>query len=93
MFQTQLISQVVDWERRLEIEEERRKNMRQEPYVNYLAAAQATPQAEAAAVAVAVAVAKERRSIFARIFGRSKEQKRPEYPCYPTERCGETQAG
>ena len=36
MFQTQLINQVVDWERRLEIEEEKQKNQRNAPYVNYL---------------------------------------------------------
>lgn len=38
MFQTQLIHQVVDWEKRLEIEEEKRKNHRTvEVYANYLA--------------------------------------------------------
>ncbi len=65
MFQTQLISQVVEWERRLEIEDERRKNHRGEPYVNYLAP---------------VPCRKERRSIFAwvaELF--HHEERQPEY--------------
>lgn len=32
MFQTTLITAVLDWERRLEIEDERRKALRLEPY-------------------------------------------------------------
>jgi len=40
MVQTQLINSVIEWERRLEVEGERRKNHRSEPYVNYLAAPQ-----------------------------------------------------
>ncbi len=35
---------VIEWERRLEFEEERRKYHRFEPYVNYLAAPQPTPK-------------------------------------------------
>lgn len=37
MIQSQLITSVNEWERRLEFEEERRKNHRFEPFVNYLA--------------------------------------------------------
>ena len=37
MLQTQFITSVLDWEHRLEIEDERRANHRYEPYVNYLA--------------------------------------------------------
>ncbi len=36
----QLINSTLEWERRLEYEEERRKHHRAEPYVNYLAAPQ-----------------------------------------------------
>ncbi len=75
MFQTQLIFKVVEWERRLEIEEERRKSHQYEPYMNFLAAPQP--------------IRKERKSIFARIFRRSKDRQ-PVYPCYPPEPCGET---
>ncbi len=32
------VNSVFDWARRLEFEEERRKNRRSEPYVNYLVA-------------------------------------------------------
>jgi hypothetical protein len=45
---------VIEWERRLEVEEERQKVRRSEPYVNYLAA---PPPCQ-----------KERKSIFAQIF-------------------------
>ncbi len=38
MVQIQLITSVIEWERGLEFEEDRRKNHRSEPYVNYLAA-------------------------------------------------------
>jgi hypothetical protein len=37
MIQSQLISSVIMWERRLTLEEERRKNHRYDPYVNNLA--------------------------------------------------------
>ncbi len=40
----QLINSTLEWERRLEYEEERRKNHRAEPYVNYLAAPQPARQ-------------------------------------------------
>ncbi len=35
MVQIQLINTVVEWERRLEIEEEKRKNLRGEPYTDF----------------------------------------------------------
>lgn len=54
MFDTQLIHTVHSWEQRLAVEEERRKNHRSEPYVNYLAKPQSTR--------------KVNRSIFARFF-------------------------
>lgn len=37
MFQTQFPNAIANWERRLEIEDQRRKEHRYEPYVNYLA--------------------------------------------------------
>lgn len=40
MVQIQLINMVVEWQRKLDIEEERRENHRSDPYVNYLAAPQ-----------------------------------------------------
>ncbi len=44
MLQTQWINQVVEWEKGLEIEEERRKSHRNEPYTNYLAKVQSDRQ-------------------------------------------------
>lgn len=38
MVQIQVVSSVVEWRKRLDIEEERRNNHRFEPYVNNLAA-------------------------------------------------------
>lgn len=38
MVQMQLTNHVIEWERRLEYEAERRLNGRREPYVNFLAA-------------------------------------------------------
>ncbi len=38
MMQVQLTNSVIEWERRLEYEAERRAHHRREPYVNYLAA-------------------------------------------------------
>lgn len=60
MIQSQLINSVIVWERQLEIEEEKRKNHRFEPCVNYLAAPQPC--------------CKERKPIFARIFQRRKDK-------------------
>ncbi len=54
-----LINQVIEWERKLEYDEERRKYHHFEPYVNYLATLQPCP--------------KERKSFFPRIFQRRKE--------------------
>jgi hypothetical protein len=64
MVQFQLIASVLEWERQLEFEEERRKNHRTEPYVvNYLAAPQPCR--------------KERKSILARIFQPRQESQVP----------------
>lgn len=78
MFQTQLINTVLEWERRLEIENEKRKNHRFEPYVNFLAKVHPCR--------------KERKSSFARIFRRSRVRQ-PVYDCYVQEYCQETQPG
>ncbi len=40
MIQSQIISSVIEWERRLEVEQGRRDIHRSDPYVNYLAAPQ-----------------------------------------------------
>jgi len=44
MIQIQLINIVTQWERLLEIVEQRRKNRRHEPYVNYLASPLSSPK-------------------------------------------------
>ena len=76
MFQTQLINAVLDWERRLEIEDEKRKNHRYEPYVNYLAEPQRPPQ--------------ERKSILAWVLNLAKGRQ-PVHHCYAHhEHCQET---
>ncbi len=71
MYQNQMINTVLDWERRLEIEDERRKNHRYEPYTNNLAPIQP--------------YRKEHESIFARIFrfGRDRQPDRnyAQEPC------------
>ncbi len=54
MIQSQLAYSVIEWERALEFEEERRRNHRSEPYVNWLAAPRPCR--------------KERKSILARIL-------------------------
>ncbi len=79
MFQTQLIQQVVEWERRLEIEDERRENHRGEPYANYLA--EVRPMRN------------ERKSMLARILnlGRGRRTVQAENPCYSQEPCRKTQ--
>ena len=40
MMQQHMVNQVLNWERRLKIEDEKRENHRREPYVNYLAKVQ-----------------------------------------------------
>jgi hypothetical protein len=57
----QLINSISAWERKLE--QERRKNHRSEPYVNYLAAPQPCR--------------KEQQSLFARIFQHRRENQAP----------------
>lgn len=54
MIQIQLINNVIEWEKALQLEKERRENHSCELYVNYLAAPQSC--------------GKERKSAFARIF-------------------------
>ena len=71
MFQSPLITAVLDWERRLEIEDERRKNHRYEPYMNFLAP---LPPFR-----------RERKSIFARIFKPAKDPQ-PVYH-FPSQDC------
>lgn len=81
MLQTQLINQVVEWERGLEIEEERRKSHRNEPYTNYLAKVQSDRQA---------------RSIFAWIIEMLRGHRRecqPASPCFSTEQRPKTLPG
>ena len=78
MFQIQLINTVVEWERRLEIEEEKRKNHRPEPYTDF----PTDPQP----------CRKERKSIFAWIFSLGRDRQ-PVYCCYAQEHCRETQTG
>jgi hypothetical protein len=78
MSSIQMVNSIVEWERRIDYEEERRKNHRNEPNVNFLAAPQPTQ--------------KEYRSLFARIFGRDKKQvpvysTRKEKPCKDTQPC------
>ncbi len=63
MGQIQLINSVFEWERRLEIEDERRQNHRSEPYVNYLAPPQSCRT--------------ERKPFFARFFQQGKESQPP----------------
>ncbi len=77
MSEIHLINQVLDWERRLEIENEKRKNYRDEP--DYFPAA---PQSGP----------KDHLSFFARLlkFGR---ERRPAYQDCPQEPCCETQPG
>ncbi|OPY16763.1 MAG: hypothetical protein A4E69_00156 [Syntrophus sp. PtaB.Bin138] len=60
MFQPHLANAVVDWERRITIEDQRRAQHRYEPYVNYLTPL--PPHRE------------ERTSIFTRLLGLFKER-------------------
>jgi len=50
MIQIQLINSVTGWERLLEIVEQRRKNHRYEPYVNYLAFPLRSPKERTATI-------------------------------------------
>ena len=43
MFQVQLINKVVEWERRLQIEEEKRNNQKGKPYERISAASERKP--------------------------------------------------
>ena len=79
MFQPNIINQALDWERRLEIEDEQRKNGRSEPYVNFLAPV--------------MPCRSERRSILAWILRLGKGTQ-PACSCiYPQEPCCQTQPG
>ncbi len=78
MFQYQMVNTIVGWERRLQVEEEKRKNHRYEPYVNYLAPLERSRQ--------------ERRSIFTWLLALARRRK-PEYPIYPPAACRESQVG
>jgi len=75
MFQNQLINTVLVWERKLEIDDEKRKNHRYEPYANFLAPIQPYP--------------KERKSILARIFNPGRDRQSTQ-SCVQ-ENCRETQ--
>lgn len=75
MSDLRLIYQVVEWERRLQIEDETRRNLRGEPYTDEFSAPRPAPLA--------------RPSIFARIFGRSRVRDRqPAQPSLNEECCG-----
>lgn len=78
MIQTTLITAVLDWERRLQIEDERRKANRLEPY------RELPTDFELAQ--------KERVPSQARLANRGKTRQSVE-PCYPHAYCGETQPG
>jgi hypothetical protein len=79
MFQTPLITQVVDLERRIEIDEERRQNHRSEPYVNYLAKVQTTCRTE-------------RESILSRVLRLFRNRQPPERSYTPNP-CRDIQPG
>jgi len=78
MFDNNLINQVVSWERRLQIEAERHKNLRGEPYVDEFTA----PQPRL----------KERQSFFARVFKR-RGKHQPGDSGYAQKPCPEVQPG
>ncbi len=75
MISTQLSNTVLDWEHRLEIEEQQRKSRRFEDDFNSFRKVSQSPRPD-------------RKSIFARLFNRAKEPQ-PVYPCGPQERCRE----
>lgn len=62
MFQTQMITTVVDWERRQQIEDERRQNLRGDLDIDYV---------------FAQTRKEERPSFFARLFGQRKVEPQP----------------
>jgi hypothetical protein len=78
MYEIHLINAVLKWKRRLEIEDERRKALRLEPYREL--------------PTDFVPSKKERESIFGRIsrFGKTRQ---PVNPCYTQEHYKETQPG
>ncbi len=78
MFQIQLINTVLEWEKRLEIEDEKRKNHRFEPYVNFLAKVQPCR--------------KERKPLFKRV-SQPGEVQQPAQGCYAQEQRREMQPG
>lgn len=78
MFQTQLINAVVQWERRLQIEEEKQKNLKGESYKEFTV----TPQP----------CQKERKPIFARIFKHGRVSQ-SDYCCCTYDQCQEAQPG
>ncbi len=78
MIQTQLIISALTWERKLEIDDERRKNHRNEPYASYLAPVQRCPE--------------ERKFLFRSILERLIDRQ-PAYRIYGLSNCGETQPG
>ncbi len=73
MSDIRLIYQVVEWERRLQIEDETRRNLRGEPYTDGFTAASRP-------------ASRERPSIFARIFGFGRGR-RPARPNMSEECC------
>ena len=73
-----LINTILEWERRLEIEDEKRKTLRREPYREL--PTDFEPQK------------KERSSIFGWI-SRLGKNRQPITPCYTQEHCRKTQTG
>lgn len=78
MIQTTLITAVLDWERRLQIEDERRKAHRLEPYRELPTDFEPIP--------------KEGESILAR-FAKLRSNRQPAERCYPQVCCQETLTG
>lgn len=74
MSDIRLIYQVVEWERRLQIEEETRRNLRGEPYTDGFTTASQP-------------ASRERQSIFSRIFGLNRGRQ-PARPSLKEECCG-----
>ena len=78
MSSIQLVNSVLEWERRIEFEEEKRENHSYEPYVNYLAEA--------------VPARKQSVSLIDRVLGRDKKRQpvmtsRKEKPCKDPQPC------
>ena len=76
MFDVRLITTVLEWEKRLEIEEEKQKSRR---FEDVFTAFPAAPQP----------IREKRKSIFARIFSPGKDRQ-PVYPCGDQDPCPET---